>query len=211
MPVTRLAAVVLLLGGVAFGEDALPQYVGEAGHSPNWGAKLGCSFLGEVTAVAAVGLTTYAIGRATAVDWWDASTLAYYSVGLLALVPIVPAGAMLGATYVGDRHAEDGKAWASYVGGLVGTVGGLSLFLVTYNNVMGWRGWRVPGIALYGVAAVMPAVGATVGYNLSCPRSVGYGMRDQRFLPPSVTLTRTTLPDGTRETGVSLRLLTVRL
>jgi len=116
---------------------------------------------------------------------------------------------MLGVKLVDTQHYEGGNLWASYGGGLVGTLGGLTLAFYG-DQIIGSRNALAPGIALYTVAALLPAVGAAAGYNLTPSEQIGFG-QGQRFLPPSASLTLTSRSDGARIPGVSVRLLTIRL
>jgi hypothetical protein len=188
-----------------FPEDSHDRYPAGA-----WEEKIGYGFLAEVTTACVVTGTVYGVAVAKHANLIDQDEWTYIPIWLVSLVTLVPAGSMLGVKYVGDRHAEDGNSLASYGGGLVGTLGALTLAYVG-NEIIWSRNALAPGIALYAVAALLPAVGATVGYNFSCSSGTDLGLSHPRLLPPSVSLKLASRTDGRRVAGISVRLLTIRM
>jgi len=198
-----VSLVLLLVCGSALADGISGEYA-YVKHRPEWGLKLGAAFLGEVVTFSVV--TTAALAMApSSVE--DPGIWTCLLVGCAADLLLIPAGCTIGAAAVGRHYDEDGKGWASYLGGFVGTTGALTLAFVDLQAF----GDSPVGITLYVVSAALPAVGATVGYNLSCSPMESREFKGSRIAPPTLTLTRSLQPDGTRITGISLRLFSLGL
>jgi hypothetical protein len=206
------AAFLLLVAcGAAFAQISFLPDVHEGRTGPTWAKEIGAGFVGEVAATAVVTVTVFGVGSASGafMDPDGSAAYTYAGIWLLSMVAVVPAGCMLGVKLADNQDYESGNLAASYGGGLVGTLGAFAL--AYYGNQIIWsRDALAPGIALYTVAALLPAVGAAAGYNMTPSEQFGFG-RDQRFLPPSASLTLASRSDGARMPGISARLLTLRL
>ena len=199
--------ILLLVCGSALADGISGEYT-YVKHRPEWGLKLGAAFLGEavtVVAVSAAVLVASSIGHA---GLMEPEGIGYGVAGFAAVILLIPEGCTIGTTLVGRHYGENGSAWASYFGGLFGLAGTAGLFFVAANTI---DDNRTLGNALYVVAVPLPAVGATVGYNLSCSPMGNREFKGSRIAPPTLTLTRTSQPDGTRITGISLRLFSFGL
>jgi len=205
---TIAAVLILLLVCGSAVADGFSQEYTYVKHRPEWGLKLGVALIGEavtVTTVYGAVLLACSIGHAGLLE---PEGIGYGVAGLVALVFLTPEGCTIGTTLVGRYYHENGSAAASYLGGLLGVAGAVGLFVVAANTI---SDSEAGGKALYAVGVTLPAVGATVGYNLSCSSTGGREFKGSRFAPPTLTLTRLSQPDGSRITGVSLRLFSFGL
>ena len=193
----RIVALLVLLAAAANGQSL----VAAQNPQPSFGvyaAETGGGFLGELAAVVGVSLAVFGVGEATGADWFDESSIPYGILWVAALVPAIPAGSAGGACIVGHHYNGDGKFWAAGLGGLAGMGTGLVVAALGHSVLN--------GIPSYAVAVVGPAVGATVGYNLSRTRD-SYG---SRFIPGSVGLASVRDAAGIAHPSLNVRLLSVR-
>jgi hypothetical protein len=126
-----------------------------------------------------------------------------------ATVAVVPGLCAEAVFRVGERLTRGGQRLPAFVGAYVGVVpcagialGGRALAQAKRDD------WL--GLPFYILAAACVPLGATVGYNLSVRRESGHGFLDNRAAPPSLTFTRTELPDRTVAYGVKLQLAGLR-
>jgi hypothetical protein len=198
---TRLKAAALLAVLVA-AANGQPSVQAE-NPKPSFGiyaAETGGGFLGELAAATAVTLAVYGFAAANGADFFDESSWPYAVLWAAALVPAVPAGSAAGAYIVGHHYGGDGEFWAAGLGGLAG----LMVFALGAQITDGSS--STASIPIYALAVVSPAVGATVGYNLSRTR-VSYG---SRFMPGSVGLAAVRDAKGIAHPSLKVHLLSVR-
>jgi len=178
--VFRTAACVALLASLtlANGQDI------HDGQPDGWRftAKSGAGIAGGVGAYLAVGLAAYGLGGI----YWGGPPEYYFWTSALALA--IPAGTAGGVGLVGRHYGERGRYWAAYLGGFAGVVAGLGIVAAGVKVVQPVpRVGKSLAIPLYVAGAVSPAVGSTIGYNLS--RSPGSDFWSRHLDPPSLALT----------------------
>ena len=134
-------------------------------------------------------------------DWGPAA------LGLLVLAPGLPAATASGVCIAGNIQGQDGRYWAAYLGGLAGLAAGVGLVGLGGVTVSPAPYVAVP---LYIAGAVAPAVGATIGYDLSRSRGWGADSRLDRLMPPSIAFGGDVSAKGKRSTRIDARLLGLR-
>jgi hypothetical protein len=139
---------------------------------------------------------------------WMSSTLTVTS---LAVTPMVSG---LTVDLVGRRMGDSRSPWAAVAGAYCGLAVGVGASYPVWprdenGRLTGPSYWPYNGWPAFAIAAAGTAIGATFGYALSPLRLVDGIQQGSRLGTPSLTMTRTELPDGSTEYGVSLRLLRV--
>ena len=175
--------------------------------SDGWVDRAGAGFVGEVASVVLVGVGMFALGEATHVRWNEMEALGPAMLGLLILIPGIPAATAGGVCVAGSIQGQDGRCWAAFLGGLAGLpvgVGLVALGGVTLSQTV------FVGVPLFIAGALAPTVGATIGYDLSRSRGWEPDSRLGRFVPPSIFFANDVATAGKRSTRIDAKLLTVR-
>jgi hypothetical protein len=194
-PVSAVLVCVLLLPGVSRASE------------DGWLGRAGTGVIGEVAAVVAVGAGVLAYDGANHVGFLDEDAAGPAILGVLILIPGIPAATAGGVCIAGNAQGQDGRYWAAFLGGLAGLPVG---FGVTCLGTFALSLSPYVAVPLYIAGAVAPAVGATVGYDLSCSRGWGADSRLDRFMPPSIAFASDISAKGKRSTRVDARLLGLR-
>lgn len=198
----RAATLVLLIAAVlCVGQDVALDADPPRGV---FAEKLGAAFLGEVAVGAVVTVGMFGIGLASGVEFHTADGLPWLLGGMAVAAVGIPAGTAAGTCIVGHGGRQDGRFWASYLGGLAGVPIGYGLAALG------------SGCPLYGSApllvagALSPAFCSVVGYNLSRSAENRTGFWTERVQPPGFTVCAVECPAGRLHTELDCRLLTVR-
>ncbi len=173
----------------------------------SWIGRAGGGVIGEVASVGVVGLGVIAVyltsnqGLNSDEDWGPAA------LGLLILVPGLPAATAAGVGIAGRIQDLDGRYWAAYLGALAGTAAGVGLV-----GIGGATFTPAPyvGVPFFVAGALAPAVGATIGYDLSRSRGVESDVWQKRLVPPAFAVASEHRPGRERTTRIDARLLTLR-
>jgi hypothetical protein len=176
-------------------------------YSDSWIGRAGAGVIGEVASVGVVGAGVLGLYMASHLNFNDETSWGPAALGLLILVPGMPAATAGGVCIAGNIQEQDGRYWAAYLGGLAGLpvgfgvvcLGTLALGLSPYVAV-----------PLYMAGAVAPAVGATIGYDLSRSRGVESDVWQKRLIPPTVAVVPERRVGRARTTRIDARLLAVR-
>ena len=172
-----------------------------------WIGRAGAGFAGEVVSVGVVGAGVLGLYMASHLNFNDETSWGPAALGLLILVPGMPAATAGGVCIAGHAQDLDGRYWAAYLGGLAGLplgfgvvcLGTLALSLSPYVAV-----------PVYIAGAVAPAVGATIGYDLSRSHGVESDVWRERLVPPAVAIVPMHRVGHERTTRIDARLLSVR-
>jgi hypothetical protein len=173
-----------------------------------WIGRAGAGLAGEVASVVVVGTGVAVYALSSHVNWSDElAPLGLAVLGLVALVPVMPVTTAAGVCMAGHAQGLDGHYWAAYLGGLAGTAicGGV----VELANVATQHSSSA-GVPLVVAGALMPAVGATVGYDLSRSRGVESDVWQERLIPPTVAIVPMHRNGRERATRIDAKLLTIR-
>jgi hypothetical protein len=206
-PACRLGSALICLACLLIPLSAFGQADYGLRHDPDapWTGRAGGALLGEIAAVGAVSLATFAVGAAMHVDWMSESSYGIGFIGMASLIPAIPAGCAAGACLVGRAQEQVGNYWASYLGGLAGMPVGL---LLAYGALYARN--QVLQIPLFVAAAVAPAIGATVGYDLTSTGPNYEGFHNARIYPPSLAVFTERDKTHGRSVGMDLRVISLR-
>jgi hypothetical protein len=193
-----LAALVVLIVAVAAGQDlwhdestrpSAGDYAAETG-----GALLGGAIIGG-GAGCALGFAGWYLGG------WTSGILA--GLGVIGGIAVgYPIGCGLGTALVGRATHTNGNSGGAYAGAYIGLLAAIPVVAMagTVEAAAGGSG----GVTTC-VAALLPAVGAVIGYNTDVPSSYG-----ARLAPPTLAYSTRFGPERRRYSVFDCRFVTVR-
>jgi hypothetical protein len=173
----------------------------------SWIGRAGGGFAGEVASLAVVGGAEYAYSRAAVVNLYDWDQLGAVLLGFLVLTPGMPAATAGGVCWAGQAQGKVGRYWAAYLGAVAGTVVGYGIVGIG-GATMSQHPYVLVPMIVAGVAA--PAIGATIGYDLSRSRMSARESWQERLMPPAVAVIPEHRAGHERTTRIDARLLAVR-
>jgi hypothetical protein len=173
----------------------------------SWIGRAGAGFAGEVASAAVLVGAFYAVDYGVPLDWNNDGQIGAVMMGFAALTPGIPAAMAWGVSMAGHAQGLDGRFWPSYLGAIVAFplgafvagVGGILLDSVPYM-----------GVPLLVVGAIIPAAGATIGYDQSRSKPKESGFLRERLIPPNFAVTHDRRVGRARTTRIDARLLAVR-
>lgn len=215
-----LAMAALMVFQLA-GAQELPPEVRRPPRVLAYAAEFGAGLGGTVLGLA-LGIGLFYCGAAVSVI---GLAIAFAGGGPFGLLLLVPGAALMGAGFttalcspacgayavsaVGSGWREGGTLNGAAVGAYVGLIPGAGIGYVGYCLTGAWNTWA--NVPFYAVGAACVAAGATIGYNLSIPKTSAVGGLGERLQPPGITFTSVEHLDHSVEYGVKVQLVTIRL
>jgi hypothetical protein len=163
--------------------------------------------IGEVASVVAVGIGIVAYNEIGSMHWRDEDFIGPVTDGIKLVVLCSPASAACGVCIAGNAQEQNGRYWAALLGGLVGLPVGLGVAMLGNQATILTPYLGVP-IIIAGTMA--PAIGATIGYDLSRSRGVESDVWQKRLTPPAVAVIPEHRAGRARTTRIDAKLLTLR-
>jgi hypothetical protein len=205
-------AAVLVAGAAAqdlwHDESTRPSagdYAAEAG-----GALLGGALVGAgATVVLGVAGAALASAASPYDDWAGLGGLVIG--GATGVAVGYPLGCGLGATLVGRATHADGNTGGAYAGAYLGLLAVLPAYVLIAATVsVGRVAVPHPEAAVGCVAALLPPIGAVIGYNTGVRGKSSQSSLGARLAPPTLAYSTRLGPDRQRYSAFDCRLVTVR-